>query len=39
MPLRKLKAKQWLSKGSTEGAYSINHIGEKQVNEMGATPI
>jgi hypothetical protein len=37
MPLRKMKSvQQWFNKGSAEGAYAINHIGEKQVNEMGS---
>jgi hypothetical protein len=35
-PLRKLKnTQQWLSKGSGEGLYAINHIGENIVNDMG----
>ena len=38
MPLRKMKSvQQWFNKGGAEGAYIINHIGENQVNAMGAS--
>jgi hypothetical protein len=35
-PLRKMKnVQQWFNKGSGEGLYAINHIGENVVNDMG----
>lgn len=34
-PLRNLKSQGWMKKGSDKGAYSINHIGENEVNNMG----
>jgi hypothetical protein len=35
-PLRVLKSKkQWLGKGTGEGGYVINHVGENEVDKMG----
>jgi hypothetical protein len=34
-PLRVMKKQGWMTKGSNKGAYSINHIGENVVIEMG----
>jgi hypothetical protein len=34
-PLRGMKTQGWMTKGSGKGAYSINHIGENVVIEMG----
>jgi hypothetical protein len=34
-PLRSIKAKAWMRKGTTKGAYAITHIGEGVVNDMG----
>lgn len=37
-PLRKMrKVQQWFNKGSGEGLYAINHIGENVVNSMGGS--
>ena len=34
-PLRGMKTQGWMTKGSGKGSYSINHIGENVVIEMG----
>jgi len=35
-PLRDMKSKKgWFSKGDERGAYTINHVGENKVKEMG----
>lgn len=34
-PLRLMKTQGWMNKGQESGAYSINHVGENVVNEMG----
>ncbi|MDQ3710837.1 MAG: hypothetical protein M3388_01250 [Acidobacteriota bacterium] len=34
-PLRLMKTQGWMNKGQEAGAYSINHVGENVVNEMG----
>lgn len=34
-PLRSMKKSGWFDKGTDKGSYSINHVGENQILEMG----
>jgi hypothetical protein len=34
-PLRSMKKQGWMKRGSSPGAYAINHVGEGVVNDMG----
>lgn len=34
-PLRQMKKQGWMNKSKELGAYSINHVGENVINEMG----
>ena len=34
-PLRDLKSQGWMEKASEAGAYTVNHVGENEVNKMG----
>jgi hypothetical protein len=34
-PLRAMKKQGWMKKAEEAGAYSINHVGENVINEMG----
>lgn len=36
MPFRNLKQSGWVGKGAARGEYSINHVGEGVVNNMGS---
>jgi hypothetical protein len=38
-PLRDMKRSKmgWLSKGKEKGAYTINHVGENEVNALGSS--
>jgi hypothetical protein len=34
-PLRDIKKQGWMNKAQAPGAYSVNHVGENEVNNMG----